>query len=161
MTIKPAVPDDLATLPVGEFAFPGPLRDRLVDAILNGSKTASTSLLIDYESENQPLPEAGQRSVVIDSQHRPVAVIETTSVHVVPLADVELTHAVDEGEGHTTLSEWRAKHEKFWHSQEMRDALGDPTFTVDDTTPVVLERFRLIADLGPANRTSSQSPIDS
>jgi hypothetical protein len=29
----------------------------------------------------------------------------------------------------------------------MRAALGDPYFAVHDTTPVVLERFRVVADL--------------
>jgi hypothetical protein len=29
----------------------------------------------------------------------------------------------------------------------MRTALDDPHFTVDDDTPVVLERFRVVADL--------------
>jgi uncharacterized protein YhfF len=147
MAIEPTVPVDLAALPAAQFAFPGPLRDRLVAAILNGSKTATTSLLIEYEAEDEPLPEAGGRSVVVDSEHRPVAVIETTSVHITPLADVDLAHAVDEGEGDRTVSEWRTKHEEFWHSQEMRNALDDATFTVDDTTPVVLERFRVVVDL--------------
>lgn len=142
MTIKPV---DLSSLPTAEFGFPGPLRARLVAAILDGSKTTTTSLLIEYEHE--PLPEPGTRSVVVASDHHPVAVIEVTSVHVVPLADVDLAHAVDEGEGDTTVSEWQANHKTFWHSREMRDALDDATFTVNDTTPVVLERFRLVADL--------------
>jgi uncharacterized protein YhfF len=30
-----------------EFGFPGPLRDRLVDAVLSGVKTATSSLLAD------------------------------------------------------------------------------------------------------------------
>ena len=147
MMVKPPVPFDLPSLPMAEFAFPGPLRAKLVAAILDGSKTAATSLLIQYEHEGEPLPEPGERSVVVDSDHHPVAVIEMTSLHVVSLADVDLAHAVDEGEGHTTVSEWRASHERFWHSQEMRSALDDDTFTVNDTTPVVLERFRLVANL--------------
>jgi uncharacterized protein YhfF len=147
MTIKPIVPVDLASLPTAEFAFPGPLRAKLVAKILDGSKTATTSLLIEYEHEGEALPEPGARSVVVDSDQRPVAIIEVTSVHVVPLAEVDLAHAVDEGEGNTTVPDWRASHERFWHSQEMRSALDDATFTVNDTTPVVLERFRLLADL--------------
>ena len=63
------------------------------------------------------------------------------------LADVDAGHAVDEGEGHLTVAEWRTAHESFWHGPQMREALGDPGFTVDDTTPVVLERFRVVADL--------------
>ena len=72
--------------------------------------------------------------MVVDSADRPVAVIEITSVRVVPLGEVDVSHAMDEGEGHTTIAQWRADHEEFWHGQEMRSALGDPAFTVDDTT---------------------------
>ncbi|MFC1421231.1 ASCH domain-containing protein [Streptacidiphilus cavernicola] len=142
---------DHASLPRAEFAFPGPLRDRLVAAILDGSKTSTTGLVVDYEHEGEALPEVGDRSVVIDSQDRPVAVIEVTGVRVVPLAQVDLAHVVDEGEGHAGVAEWRAGHERFWHSEEMRAALAEPDFTVDDTTLTVLERFRLVTDLRHAD----------
>jgi uncharacterized protein YhfF len=132
-----------------EFGFPGPLRDQLVAAILNGSKTSTTGLVADYEHEGEALPEAGSRSVVIDSDGRAVAVIEVTEVRVVPLAQVDLAHVVDEGEGDVSVAGWRAGHERFWHSPDMRAALADPGFTVNDATLAVLERFRLIRDLRP------------
>ncbi|MBT2387699.1 ASCH domain-containing protein [Streptomyces sp. ISL-11] len=147
MTANPARSVDHESLPKAEFAFPGPLRDRLVSAILDGSKTATTGLLADYEHEGDPLPSVGERSVVVDSEDRPVAVIEVTDVRVVALRDVDLAHAVDEGEGCTTVAGWRADHEEFWHGEEMRQALGDPRFTVNDATPVILERFRVVARL--------------
>ncbi len=142
-------PEDprVAALPVEEFAFPGPLRDRLVGAVLSGAKTSTTGLLTQYEIEGEPLPEPGRRGAVVDSAGRIVAVTELTDVRVVPLAEVDLRHALDEGEGYATVAEWRAGHERFWHGEELRAALGDPGFTVDDTTRVVLERFRLVADL--------------
>ncbi|MFH8569323.1 ASCH domain-containing protein [Streptomyces sp. NPDC017993] len=149
MTHDDAAPRNIASLPRAEFAFPGPLRDRLVAAILNGSKTSTTGLVVDYEHDGEPLPEVGSRSVVIDSDDRPVAVIEVTGVRVVPLAQVDLAHVVDEGEGDATVAHWRAGHERFWHSEEMRAALEDPEFTVHDGTLTVLERFRLITDLRP------------
>ncbi|MFC5661890.1 ASCH domain-containing protein [Kitasatospora misakiensis] len=140
-------PDDprVAALPVEEFAFPGPLRDRLVGAVLSGAKTSTTGLLTQYEIEGEQLPEAGRRGAVPDSAGRIVAVTELTDIRVVPLAEVDLRHALDEGEGYATVAEWRAGHERFWHGEELRAALGDPGFTVDDTTRVVLERFRLLA----------------
>ncbi|AKZ57581.1 hypothetical protein SAM23877_4536 [Streptomyces ambofaciens ATCC 23877] len=144
-------PADVASLPRAEFAFPGPLRDRLVAAILDGSKTSTTGLLVDHEHTGEPLPAVGDRSVVVDSYDRPVAVVEVTEVRVVPLARVDLAHVRDEGEGYTGVAEWRAGHERFWHGEEMRAALDDPEFTVDDGTPTVLERFRLVADLRPAD----------
>ncbi|MFC0629404.1 ASCH domain-containing protein [Kribbella deserti] len=140
-------PADLAALPKVEFAFPGALRDRLVAAILDGSKTSTTGLVVDFEHEGQPLPEVGRRSVVIDSASHPVAVIEVIEVRVVPLVQVDLAHAVDEGEGYASVAEWRAGHERFWHSDEMRAAMDNPGFTVDDRSMVVLQRFRMVADL--------------
>src|SRR5438045_5839322 len=119
-------------LPVAEFGFPGPLRDQLVAAILSGEKTTTSGLVADYEHENEPLPAPGLRQVVIDSAGRPVAVIETTAVRVMRLADVDLDHAQGEGEGYASVTEWRAGHEQFWHSAEVRHDLGDPAFTVDD-----------------------------
>jgi uncharacterized protein YhfF len=75
-----------------------------------------------------------------------VAVIETTAVRVVRLADVDLAHALGEGEGYESVAEWRAGHERFWHSADMRGAMGDPEFTVDDDTLVVAQTFRLIGN---------------
>jgi len=130
-------------LPVAEFGFPGPLRDRLVAAILAGSKTTSSSLVTEYEKDGEPLPAAGLREAVVDSAGNVVAVIETTAVRIVRLGDVDLAHALGEGEGYTSVAQWRAGHERFWHSAAMRGALDDPTFAVGDDTLIVAQAFRL------------------
>jgi uncharacterized protein YhfF len=135
-------------LPVFEFAFPGPLRDKLVAAVLDGTKTTTTGLLQDYEIDDEPLPVAGARSAVIDSDGRRVAVIELTEVRVARLGDVDLRHAEDEGEGFGSVAAWRAGHEGYWHGPDYRQWLGNPGFLVDDETPAVLVRFRLI-ERGP------------
>ena len=127
-----------------EFAFPGPLRDQLVAAILAGDKTTTSGLVADYEHEGDPLPRPGERHTVIDSAGNRVAVIETTAVRVIRLAEVDPAHAVGEGEGYTSVAEWRAGHERFWHSAEYRAALGDPGFTVSDDTLMVAQAFRLL-----------------
>ena len=127
-----------------EFAFPGPLRDQLVAAILAGDKTTTSGLVADYEHEGDPLPRPGERHTVIDSAGNRVAVIETTAVRVIRLADVDPAHEVGEGEGYTSVAEWRAGHERFWHSAEYRAALGDPGFTVSDDTLMVAQAFRLL-----------------
>lgn len=138
---------DLTGLGIVQFGFPGELRDQLVGAVLDGSKTSTTGVVASYEHEAEALPEVGERGVVVDSDERPVAVIETTEVRTVPLRDVDLAHARDEGEGYDSVAAWRRGHEEFWHSPQMRAAMGDPDFTVDDDTPLVLQRFRVVADL--------------
>jgi uncharacterized protein YhfF len=131
-------------LPVAEFAFPGPLRDQLVAAILGGAKTTTSSLLAGY-GPDEPLPSAGLRQAVVDSSGHRVAVIEMTDVRVIRLGDIDLAHALGEGEGYRSVAEWRAGHERFWHSSEVRRELRDPEFTVDDDTLVVAQTFSLLA----------------
>jgi uncharacterized protein YhfF len=134
-------------LPTFEFAFPGPLRDKLIAAVLDGTKCTTTGLLQDYEIDGEPLPVVGTQAAVVDSTGRRVAVIELTEVRVSRLGDVDLDHARDEGEGYESVATWRAGHENYWHGTDYRGWLGNPNFTVDDDTPAVLERFRLVAVL--------------
>jgi len=140
-------PGDVTGLSVAEFVFPGSLRDKLVAAILAGEKTATAGLLAEYEREPEPLPKVGDRAVVVDSEQRPVAVIETTEVKIICAADVDLQFALDEGEGFSSVADWRAAHERFWHSSEMRAVLGEPEFSVTDETLIVAERFRVVERL--------------
>ncbi|MGW7440656.1 ASCH domain-containing protein [Streptomyces sp. NPDC054849] len=130
-------------LPPYLLGFPGPLRDQLVAAVLSGAKTSTTGLFAEYEAEDEPLPEPGARSLLVDSGEQGVAVVELTAVEVLRLADVGLQHALDEGEGFRSVAEWRTAHEAFWHSEPVRAVIGDPEFTADDDTLVVAERFRV------------------
>jgi uncharacterized protein YhfF len=102
---------------------------------------------LEYEIEREPLPSKGQRSVVVDSNNQPVCVIETVEVVIVPFGEVGYEHVVNEGEGHATVSDWRAGHENFWRSRERTDSLAETTFDLDDATLVLLERFRVIERL--------------
>src|SRR5690242_15878573 len=135
-------------LSVGEFAFAGALRDQLVAAIRNEAKTTTTGLVADYEREREPLPRPGDREVVIDSAGDPVTLIEVVAAQVVRVGDVDLAHAIGEGEGYASVAEWRAGHEAFWHSAEMREEIGDPSFTVTDDTLAVATEFRVVAGEG-------------
>ncbi|WP_405645922.1 ASCH domain-containing protein [Streptomyces sp. NBC_00019] len=137
----PVAMDDL---PPFELAFPGPLRDRLVAAVLSGAKTSTTGLMREYEAEGEALPQVGERFALLDSAERRIAVVEITDVRVLPLGEVDLQHALDEGEGDASVAQWRAGHEKFWNSDQLRQLLKDPEFVVDDDTLVVAERFRAV-----------------
>ncbi|MGV0361324.1 ASCH domain-containing protein [Corynebacterium minutissimum] len=137
MTQDPIVP--LSELPRGEFAFPGPLRDALVTAILNGTKTATTSLLDEYPLGYKPQEDEGNLEAVLDSHDNVVCVIRTTEAQVCRLADVSDEHAIAEGEGYADASEWRAGHEEFWRSAEFVECIG--RLDIDDNTRVVCQRF--------------------
>lgn len=130
-------------LPEALFAFPGPLRDRLVGAILDGSKTTTTGLLVECQRDGEPVPQVGSRQVVLDSDGCAVAVIEIVAAPVARLAEVGLAHAVAEGEGYRSVAAWRAAQEEFWNGPEVRAEL-DESFLLDDDTLVVLETFRVV-----------------
>lgn len=141
--------------PIAEFGFPGPLRDRLIAAILAGTKTSTSSILVEYSIGDESLPIIGNKQTVVDSDNSAVATIQTVEVEIVRLADVGFEHARGEGEGFVSVAAWRSGHEAFWHSTEMRASLNLPTFTVDDDTLVVLERFQLIEAIGQTTRQFS------
>jgi uncharacterized protein YhfF len=113
------------------------LRRRLVDSALRGDKTATAGLRADHEPHtDDPLPRIGDRCMLLGFHDEPVAVVETTEVRVVRVADVDLAFARDEGEGFETVAGWRHAHEEFWADEE-----------IDDDTLIVAERFRVVERL--------------
>jgi uncharacterized protein YhfF len=142
---------DLASLTSWGFADPGPLRDELTALALAGTKTTTASLLAEMEAEGAVPPSPGALEILVDSDDRPVAVVETIDCRIVRLADVDDRHAIDEGEGYANAAEFRVAHERFWNGyiDDIRASLGDPDFGLDDDTPVVLERFRIVERLDP------------
>ncbi len=125
-----------------EFGFPGPLRDRLVAAVLQGSKTATSSLLADWERDDEPLPFVGELQTVVDSDDAPVATIEIVAVEVTRLGSVDDRVAQAEGESYSTAAGWRAEHERFWTEEVLSD-WGDNAPVLDDDTQVVVQWFRV------------------
>ena len=134
-------------LPRDEFAYPGPLRDKLIASILDGSKTTTTSLFAEYLKDGDEPSPVGALSVPIDSQGKPVCVLRQEASYTCRLADVTLERAINEGEGYRTVAQWRKAHESFWSSPEFVAELDDPDFRLDDDTVVVCERFELIQRL--------------
>jgi uncharacterized protein YhfF len=133
-----------------ELGFRGtPLREQLVAAVLRGEKTATAGLLVDFERDGEPVPEPGQRFLLVDNDDRGVAVVETTEVRVLRVGDCDLQFARDEGEGFETVAAWREAHDGFWRGyvDEVRAYLGDPDWFVTDNTLFVAERFRVVERL--------------
>ncbi len=131
------------------FAEPGPLRDELTTFALAGDKTTTASLLVEYEIDGEALPVAGQLDVLVDSEGRDLAIVETLSCRIARLVDVDDQHAIDEGEGYANAAEFRATHEHYWNGyiDRIREGLGDPAFALTDDTLIVLERFRIVERL--------------
>lgn len=140
-----------------EFGFPRTdLRRRLVEAILRGEKISTSALLSDFERDSDALPEVGERFALIDEEDRVVGVIETTEIRITTIGEVDLAFALDEGEGFTSVADWRAAHEHFWmsYAAETRAWLGDPKWMPNDDTRIVCERFRVVEPQAPAPATA-------
>ena len=144
------LPPELASLQRWGFAEPGPLRDELTALALAGTKTTTAGLLIESEAMGETIPGPGFREILLDSDERPVAVMETIECPIKRLADVDDQHAIDEGEGYADAAAFRVAHERFWNAyiDDLRTRIG-PGFTIDDDTLVVLQRFRVVERLDP------------
>jgi uncharacterized protein YhfF len=120
------------------------MRDGLVKAALEGHKTATSSLLAEWEHEREALPSVGERQTVVDSDARPVAIIELRAVEIIRLGDADHQLALEEGEGFGSVGEWREAHERFWKT-EVAPLLPDSSDApLNDDTLIVVERFRLV-----------------
>ena len=135
---------DLGALPIGEYAFPGPLRDRIVAAILDGDKTSTSSLAEEWRRDGAEFPRVGGLEVVIDSAGEAVCITRNITVTITRLANVPSEHAVAEGEGFDDVAAWRRAHEKFWTSDDYRAAVGEPPIAIDDDTEVVCVSFEVM-----------------
>ena len=104
-----------------------------------GIKTATSSLLWEYEAENEPLPQAGDLSIVTDWDGEPLCIIETTEVRQVAFDEVDETFAHDEGEGDRSLEYWRTVH---------TNAFSRTCATIgrelDIKMPLICERFTVV-----------------
>ena len=110
--------------------------------MLSGVKTATSSLLADWERDGEPPPTAGELQTVIDSAGIPVGIIEIVGCEVVALGAVDDCVARAEGESYRTAAGWRSEHERFWREEVFPDWEGDVP-VLDDSTPVVVEWFSL------------------
>ena len=110
--------------------------DELLRLVLAGIKSATASSLGDYEAEAEPLPAVGDLSIILDGAGRPRAVLEVTSIRIVPFDQVTEEHARAEGEDDRTLESWRRIHERFWREHSARG--------FSPSMPVVCESFRVV-----------------
>jgi uncharacterized protein YhfF len=117
---------------VADSGYDGPL----VTAFAFGD---SAELVQAFAAQNQPLPRAGDRCLVLGGDGRPLAIVRTTDVRVGPLWSVDDRFAWDEGEGDRTRAWWLDAHTRFFNRQ--CTAMG---LTFFDDIGVVFERFERV-----------------
>lgn len=112
--------------------------DELLGLVVSGMKIATASSLWDFEASYEPVPEVGSFAIILDGNDRPVALVQTAAVSIVPFDEVTKGHAYAEGEGDRTLASWREIHERYWrtHAENPRG--------FDQFMPVVCVELRLV-----------------
>lgn len=138
-TLPPEHPHHSHTFSAWGFGDSSAMADELGALVVNGTKTATSSLVWEYEFDDERLPQVGDLGVVLDGHDQPIALIETIEVRIIPFNQVEEAFAYDEGEDTRTLAQWREGHWRFFHRVCQR--IGRE---VDETMPILCERFRVI-----------------
>ncbi len=117
----------------------GEQADELADLTVKGKKCATSSALVFYELENEPLPKVKDYSVILNAREEAVCIVQTTKVSIVPFCEVTKAHAYKEGEGDRTLAYWQRVHRDFFTKDFQQVNL---TFT--DTCKIVCEEFQVV-----------------
>lgn len=124
------------------WAF-GDAPNHLAALVIEGVKTGTASAYDLYlDDPEEPLPKAGDYSVILDENEEALCIIQTTETAVVPFDEVSSEHARSEGEGDRSLSYWRSVHEAFF-----RDELQGTEHQFHSKLPVLTERFALLYSL--------------
>jgi len=125
-----------------ELGAPGESQARLNSLVLAGDKRATAGLWNeDYVGEGEALDEVGERQALVDADGKALALLEVTRVERLRFVDVPWEFAEAEGEGDTSIDEWRAGHREFW---------TEAGVAVDDDTQVVCVWFEVVEDLSAA-----------
>jgi len=124
-----------------ELAYPGPLRDQLLQAIMDGKKTATSTPLSEWKSK-EALPQSGERPTLVNSDEQEVGVVEITKVEQYKLGEVPWAVADAEGEDFTDVADWRRAHEQFWLAGNYNDSTAN--WQLSDDMMIVVEWFKLL-----------------
>ncbi|MCB7137878.1 ASCH domain-containing protein [Cellulosimicrobium marinum] len=120
--------------PAWSFGDNPALADSLLEAVLSGAKTSTSSSLWEYDDQT-PVPEKGELSILLDGEGHPRALIRTTAVDIVPFGEVDEAFAAAEGEDDGSLEAWREGHRRYFERVLDRE--------VGEDMPVVCEWFEL------------------
>ena len=95
-----------------KFCGGGEFADQLANLVLSGTKTATASTRISYETEGEELPRVGAYSVILFDNNVAACIIKNVKVSIVPFNQVSAEHAFKEGEDDRSLEKWREVHWK-------------------------------------------------
>ncbi|MEL6309276.1 MAG: ASCH domain-containing protein [Chloroflexota bacterium] len=115
------------------------MADELGKLVVEGRKTATASALHAYQNTDEPAPEPGDISIILDGTETPMCIIQTTDIVIRPFNEVTADFARAEGEGDLSLDYWREAHTAFFTREAEQLNL-----TFSETMSVVCETFKVI-----------------
>ena len=111
----------------------------ILDVILAGEKTGSSPLPWLYERGADVEPMIGEFIVLVNGHGEPEAIVQTTSVEMVPFGKIELHHLDGEGPAMRDVEKWSSFHANYW-APKLEPFGLQPT----DEMPVAIQRFGLV-----------------
>jgi uncharacterized protein YhfF len=134
--------EEAGNITIDKFGDSPELADNLLALVLSGEKTATCSSVWEWEHENQQIPYAGMKSIILNGSDEPACVIETTEINIRNFNVVDEQFAYEEGEGDRSLEYWRDAHRDYF--TRTLDRIGKE-FT--EEMPLVCERFKVVFKL--------------
>lgn len=129
------------SLPCPEsFSFGGDkkMSNELLNLVIKGKKTATSSALPAYKAENQPIPKVGDLSILTDYDGVPYCVLENTDVSLIEFDKMTFDICKLEGED-TCLESWKDKHIEFFKAEATECG-----YVFSEKMTVVFEKFRVL-----------------
>lgn len=111
--------------------------DLLLELVMLGEKTATSSLYMLYN--NEKLPKEGEYNIILNSKNEAKCITKTTKVYLKKFGEVSSEHAYKEGEGDKSLSYWSEVHERF-----LNECLASYNKKITLNDLVVCEEFELV-----------------
>jgi len=97
------------------FGDAGPMRQRLTELALAGTKVATAGLWQqDYLDHDEAIEVVGERQALLGDNDEVAAIIEITRVEVHPMRAVSWEFAQAEGEGFESTEHWRTGHTSYY-----------------------------------------------
>ncbi|MDF2535739.1 MAG: hypothetical protein K0R18_1898 [Bacillales bacterium] len=112
--------------------------DQILNLILEGNKTATSSSYLAFQETGEPLPRKGEFEIITDWDGKPGCVVEILDVKIVPFNDIKWEMAKLEGE-EENMKMWRENRMKEWTEEG-----ADLGYAFSDEMPVVFVGFKVI-----------------
>lgn len=127
-----------------QVGFTPALADAGARHVLDGSKRTTSSLLWEYEQSGRPAPQTGSISILLDGLCKPVGIVESVQVQVLPFDGVDEAFCKAYAESDGSKEGWLALNWRIYTAQ--CEAWGRAPSMV---MPLVCEWFELVFPTDP------------